>query len=69
MAYNGQEASMAQLVQALWNDQAGQDLVEYVLIIILIALGVAIALTAFKNAITNAFNSASSTLNSQAGGS
>ncbi len=57
---------MAHLVQALWSDQSGQDLVEYVLIIVLIALGVAVALTAFKGAITKAFNNAASTLNSQA---
>lgn len=58
---------MAHLVKALWSDQSGQDLVEYVLIIVLIALGVAVALTAFKGAITGAFNKASSTLNTQAG--
>jgi Flp pilus assembly pilin Flp len=57
---------MSHLVNALWKDQSGQDLVEYVLIIVLIALGVAVALTAFKGAITNAFNNASTTLNTQA---
>lgn len=59
---------MSQIVKALWSDQSGQDLVEYVLIIVLIALGVALALTAFKGSINNAFNNAANTLNGQAGG-
>jgi len=56
---------MAHLMTALWDDQAGQDLVEYVLIIVLIALGVAVALISLRGAITGAFNNASSTLNTQ----
>ena len=58
---------MTHFVKALWDDQSGQDLVEYVLIIVLIALGVAVALTLFQNAIKGAFNHAASTLNTQAG--
>lgn len=59
---------MTQLTRALWSDQAGQDLVEYVLIIVVIALGVFAALTALKNGLGSAFNNAASKLNAQAGG-
>lgn len=58
---------MTHLLKALWDDQSGQDLVEYVLIIVLIALGVAVALTLFQGAIRKSFNNAASTLNAQAG--
>lgn len=58
---------MTQFTQALWSDQSGQDLVEYVLIILVIALGVFAALTALKGGLSSAFNKAANDLNSQAG--
>ena len=57
---------MTQFTQALWSDQSGQDLVEYVLIVLVIALGVFAALTALKGGLGKAFNHAASSLNAQA---
>lgn len=59
---------MKAVAGALWNDDQGQDLVEYVLIIVFIALGVAAALIALRGSIENVFTQASNTFNGQAGG-
>jgi Flp pilus assembly pilin Flp len=58
---------MRDLVQAVRSDERGQDLIEYVLIIVFIALGVALALLTLKNSIVGVFNTTASTFNSQAG--
>lgn len=39
----------------LWNDDAGQDLVEYALIIAVVAVGIVAALTTLKGNINTAF--------------
>lgn len=53
---------METLLQRLWNDESGQDLVEYVLIIVLVALAVVAALEFLGGAITTVFNNAGSEL-------
>lgn len=58
---------MSHLVNALWNDQSGQDLVEYVLIIVFIALGVAAALLALRGSIESVFTRTANTFNGQTG--
>jgi len=40
----------------LWNDESGQGLVEYVLIIALVAIGLILVMLAFRNSIGNVFN-------------
>ena len=56
---------MSHLVQRLWSDESGQDLVEYVLIIVLIALAVTAALSLLADDISNAFSETGANLNSQ----
>lgn len=58
---------MRDFVHLWWADERGQDLVEYVLIIVFIALGVAAALLALRGSVEGVFNKAASTFNSQAG--
>lgn len=58
---------------ALWNqflgDESGQGLVEYALIIALVAIGLIAILVLFRNAIGNVFNSSRNTLNAAPGSS
>ncbi len=53
---------MNQFLATLWNDESGQDLAEYVLLLVLIAVVVATAIIAFRGAIVNGFNSATAEL-------
>jgi pilus assembly protein Flp/PilA len=52
---------------ALWNkflaDESGQGLVEYALIIALVAIGLIAILTLLRNSIGNVFNTTRNTLN------
>ena len=57
-----------QLLERLWNDESGQDLVEYVLIIVLIALAVTAALSLLGEDISNAYSETGANLESQLGG-
>ena len=54
---------MKDLMRTFWNDESGQDLAEYGLLLVLIALAVIVAVTAFRGAISNAFNRATTQLN------
>ena len=58
---------------ALWEgfvaDESGQGLVEYALIIALVAIGLIAILTLFRNAIGNVFNATRNTLNNAPGAS
>jgi len=49
---------MSNLIRSIWRDESGQDLVEYVLIIVLIALAVVGALSALGTEVENVFNNA-----------
>jgi pilus assembly protein Flp/PilA len=51
------------LLQKFWNDEQGQGLVEYVLIIALVAIGLISIMLIFRNAIGNVFVRASGELN------
>lgn len=51
----------------LWREERGQDLVEYVLIIVVIALGVFAAMVILRNSMGGAFNKAVSDFNTQSG--
>lgn len=53
---------MEALFRQLWSDESGQDLVEYVLIIVLVALAVIAALNFLGGAITEVFENAGSEL-------
>jgi pilus assembly protein Flp/PilA len=52
-----------QLLKTLWSDDSGQGLVEYALIIALVAIGLILALLFLRNAIGNIFVDISNELN------
>ncbi len=54
---------MKSLWQAFWSDESGQGLVEYALIIALVAIGLIAILTLFRNSVGNVFNRTRNTLN------
>jgi len=47
---------MNNFLTTLWQDESGQDLAEYVLLLVLIALVVMGAIAVFRDAIADAFN-------------
>ena len=49
-------------LQRLAKDESGQGLVEYVLIIALVAIGLTLALTVFRNRIGSTFDNVNATL-------
>jgi Flp pilus assembly pilin Flp len=55
---------MKQLLSTLWQDESGQDLAEYALLLALIAIALITAITLFRGAIGDRFNNATDTLNS-----
>ena len=54
---------MKSLWQAFWSDESGQGLVEYALIIALVAVGLIAILLVLRNSIGNVFNNAATQLN------
>ncbi len=53
---------LQQLFQRLHQDESGQGLVEYILIIALVAVGLVLALTVFRNQIGQTFDNVNSQL-------
>lgn len=53
---------MKELLTRLWTDQAGQDLTEYALLVVLIALAAVAAVSQFAGAIAGVFNNAGASL-------
>ncbi len=53
---------MPALLNALWSDESGQDLTEYVLLIVVIALGVTGAIIVLRDQISAVFNNAAGQL-------
>lgn len=51
---------MRTLMASLWRDERGQDLVEYVLLVVLIAVAATAAMTTFGREANDAFQQASS---------
>jgi pilus assembly protein Flp/PilA len=49
---------MKNILLKLWRDEAGQDLVEYALLVVLISLGAVAAMTNLASGISDAFQSA-----------
>ncbi|HEV2387736.1 MAG TPA: Flp family type IVb pilin [Candidatus Acidoferrales bacterium] len=48
----------------LWREEEGQDLVEYALLVVLVALGAVVAMQSLASAISDAFQNASTNLTS-----
>jgi Flp pilus assembly pilin Flp len=53
---------MKHFLTTLWTDESGQDLAEYVLLLVLIAVVVAAAIILFRDAIVDGFNGATDRL-------
>jgi Flp pilus assembly pilin Flp len=53
---------MKNLVMRLWHDEAGQDLTEYALLMVLIALASIVAMKGLATAISNVYGNAASNL-------
>lgn len=56
------------LARALWSDDSGQDLVEYVILLLIMAAVVGVAIAAFRDEISSLFNTATSGVQAQSGG-
>ena len=56
------EGIMMRMFQALWSDESGQGLVEYALIIALVAVDLIAILLVLRNSIGDVFNNASEAL-------
>ena len=56
------EITLLNTLSNLWQDDEGQDLAEYGLLLILIAVALVTAITLFKNQIVLVFSSATSAL-------
>ena len=57
---------MKNLFRRLWQEEEGQDLVEYALLVVLIALGAIAAMKSLASAISDAFSNATANLTSAA---
>jgi pilus assembly protein Flp/PilA len=55
---------MREIIARLWKEDEGQDLVEYGLLVVLIALFAVVAMQGLANGISAAFNNASAQLTS-----
>ena len=54
---------MRQVMSRLWREESGQDLTEYGLLLVLIALGAITAMNGLATAIAKAYNNATTNLN------
>lgn len=59
---------MNSLLTQLWREDEGQDLVEYGLLLVLVALLSVTFITSIGSALSKIFNNAASALNSASGG-
>ena len=55
-------SNMKRLLNRLWTEDAGQDLTEYALLVVLIALAAIAAVSQFAAAIAGVFNNAGASL-------
>lgn len=56
---------MYRLVKSLWRNTAGQDVTEYVLLLVLIALAISGGMVLVSSGINNGFGDAAGTLDGQ----
>ena len=55
---------MCEIMARLWNEEEGQDLVEYGLLVVLISLFAVVAMQGLANGISDAFSNATTQLTS-----
>jgi pilus assembly protein Flp/PilA len=53
---------MRALLRRLWQDESGQDLTEYALLVVLVALAAVASMKALATAISTAYSTAASSL-------
>jgi len=53
---------MKQLFMQLWKDESGQDLAEYAMLLVLVAIVVMLALGPFADAVSGGFDTAAGAL-------
>ena len=53
------EQRMKNVIMRLWKEEEGQDLVEYILLVVLVALGAIAGMSSLATALNKAFSSAS----------
>jgi len=53
---------MGKLLLRLWTEESGQDLTEYALLVVLLALAAIVAMNSLGSAISNVFSSSASNL-------
>jgi pilus assembly protein Flp/PilA len=61
---HGRKKLMMELLKRLWQEEEGQDLTEYALLLVLIALAAVAVMGTLGNSINNAFSTAATTLSS-----
>jgi pilus assembly protein Flp/PilA len=59
-----EEWEMKNLLKRFWQEEEGQDLVEYGLLLVLVSLGAVAAMGTLASAISNAFGNAQQNLSS-----
>ena len=59
---------MKDFLMRLWKDEDGQDLTEYALLLVLVALAAVTIMGTLAGAIKNAFNNAATQLSTSTGG-
>jgi len=55
---------MKQMLRGLWRDEAGQNLTEYALLLVLIALAAVASMSTLASTIKNVFSNAATNLSS-----
>jgi Flp pilus assembly pilin Flp len=58
-----EETTMANVLWRLWNEEEGQDLTEYALLLVLLSLAAIGSLSTIAGAINNVFSKAAGNLN------
>lgn len=57
---------MSELMKRLWNEEEGQDLTEYALLVVLITLAALAAMSVMGSAVSNTFSNAATNMTSAA---
>jgi pilus assembly protein Flp/PilA len=63
--YVNEGSSMKAILKRLWNEEEGQDLTEYALLLVLLALAAVTALKGLATALSGVFTNAATNLNTQ----
>jgi pilus assembly protein Flp/PilA len=67
LIYTAAEAQMKNLLKLLWQEEKGQDLTEYALLLALVALGAITSMKTIASVINNLFANAASNIGTATG--